>query len=184
MQTLMEDFGRAVSEYRERWIQRLCAATYKRRGWYNRADAEDAVQYHITRAWRHRAEYAGRGPLAYWIWCFIRWAMRSDRRKRRPPLRLALMLEINQEPAAPRIPISEERRDRERIRRIEAAQFEERIAGLTEPQKRVFRAYYVDGRSTGQIAADFGHNRTTIQQHLQHGHKRLHAALQRGEVCR
>lgn len=135
----------ALAAPEERTVWRVC---YRLLG--NAADAEDAVQETMLRAWQHRSRFQGESSVRTWLCSIaVHWCMdRLRQRKRRPQVSLDTLREDGYDPES-REPLPQEeveRRDRrERLRQA--------LGELEEDQRVPLVLYAQEQWSYEEIAA-------------------------------
>ena len=149
-------FARAAEEY----AARLQTVAYRLLG--NRADAEDAVQRALLKAFAARAAYAPRWAVSTWLYRVLGNVCMDELRRRRTRARAAEALR----PGGP---------GRSRVERVD---LERALAAVPREARLLLALRYVDGLSHSELAAIRGISVNTVKSQLARGKAILRARLE------
>lgn len=157
-------FARIAEEY----AARLYTVAFRLLG--HRADAEDAVQRALLKAFAARAAYSPRWAVSTWLYRILSNVCIDELRRRRPDVE-ALPPPGERPPRA----LTVRGRSGERLDL-------ERALAVVPPEARVLLALrYVDGLSYRQLGAIRGIAVNTVKSQLARGKSILREALQKGD---
>ncbi|OGK93122.1 MAG: hypothetical protein A2W08_12555 [Candidatus Rokubacteria bacterium RBG_16_73_20] len=151
-------FARAAEEY----AARLYTVAYRLLG--NRADAEDAVQRALLKAFAARAAYAPRWAVSTWLYRVLGNVCMDELRRRRTRARAAEALRAG---GAGR-----------RRSRVERVDLERALAAVPREARLLLALRYVDGLSHRELAAIRGISVNTVKSQLARGKAILRARLE------
>ena len=137
-------FARLAEEY----AGRLYAVAYRMLA--NRADAEDAVQRALMKAFAARASYSPRWAVSTWLYRVLANVCIDELRRRKPPL----------EPAPGR---------GHRPARVERLDLERALATVPREARLLLALHYVDGLSYRELAKIRGISVNTVKSQLARG---------------
>ena len=155
---------RAFEQLVEEHQQRLYTLAARELG--SAADAEDALQETLVRAWRALPRFRGEASFGTWIYRICLNAITDQRARgaRRP----TVPLDDVPEPGDPRDPVSE---------RELAGALQEALAGLDESFRTAVLLYDVLGRSYAEAAEILGVPEGTVKSRIFRGRAELARAL-------
>jgi len=148
-------FARLAEEY----AGRLYAVAYRMLG--NRADAEDAVQRALMKAFAARASYSPRWAVSTWLYRVLSNVCIDELRRRKPPLEPAPG--HGHRPAA----------------RVERLDLERALATVPREARLLLALHYVDGLSYRELAKIRGISINTVKSQLARGKAILRRALEK-----
>ena len=137
-------FARLAEEY----AGRLYAVAYRMLG--NRADAEDAVQRALMKAFAARGSYSPRWAVSTWLYRVLSNVCIDELRRRKPPL----------EPAPD---------PGHRPARVERLDLERALATVPREARLLLALHYVDGLSYRELAKIRGISVNTVKSQLARG---------------
>jgi RNA polymerase sigma-70 factor (ECF subfamily) len=146
-------FARLAEEY----AGRLYAVAYRMLG--NRADAEDAVQRALMKAFAARGSYSPRWAVSTWLYRVLANVCIDELRRRKPPL----------EPTPDQ---------GHRPSRVERLDLERALATVPREARLLLALHYVDGLSYRELAKIRGISINTVKSQLARGKAILRRALE------
>ena len=158
---------RAFTGIAEEYAARLYAVAFRLLG--HRADAEDAVQRALLKAFAARASYSPRWAVSTWLYRILSNVCIDELRRRRPDVDA--------------LPGPGERPPRSLTVRGRSAEHLdlERALATVPPEARVLLAlHYVDGLSYRELGVIRGISVNTVKSQLARGKSILREALRRG----
>lgn len=159
---------RAFTRIAEEYAARLYAVAFRLLG--HRADAEDAVQRALLKAFAARASYSPRWAVSTWLYRILSNVCIDELRRRRSDVD-ALPAPCSRPPRA----LTVRGRTAERLDL-------ERALGAVPPEARVLLAlHYVDGLSYRELGAIRGISVNTVKSQLARGKTILREALRKGD---
>ena len=151
------------TRHAEAYAGRLYAVAY--RLLRNRADAEDAVQRALLKAFAARASYAPQWAVSTWLYRVLSNVCIDELRRRRPPPGPA--------------PVHGGR-DSGGVERVDLARA---LDAVPREARLLLALHYVDGLSYRELARVRGISVNTVKSHLKSIYRKL-AAAHRGEAVR
>ncbi len=146
-------FARLAEEY----AGRLYAVAYRMLG--NRADAEDAVQRALMKAFVAREAYSPRWAVSTWLYRVLSNVCIDELRRRKPPLEPA------HDPG-------------HRPARVERLDLERALATVPREARLLLALHYVDGLSYRELAKIRGISINTVKSQLARGKAILRRTLE------
>lgn len=143
----------------ETYAGRLYAVAYRMLG--NRADAEDAVQRALLKAFAARASYSPRWAVSTWLYRVVSNVCIDELRRRKPPLEAA--------PGDDRPPAV----------RVERLDLERALAAVPREARLLLALHYVNGLTYRELAKIRGISVNTVKSQLARGKAILRRALER-----
>lgn len=139
---------RTFTRLAEEYAGRLYAVAYRMLG--NRADAEDAVQRALMKAFAARASYSPRWAVSTWLYRIVSNVCIDELRRRKPPL----------EPAPDH---------GHRPPRVERLDLQRALATVPREARLLLALHYVDGLSYRELAKIRGISINTVKSQLARG---------------
>jgi RNA polymerase sigma-70 factor (ECF subfamily) len=146
------------THHAEAYARRLYTVAYRLLG--NRADAEDAVQRALMKAFAARASYSPQWAISTWLYRVLSNVCIDELRRRRPPL------EAPPDPGERRPP---------RVERLDLARALERVP---REARLLLALHYVNGLSYRELAKIRGISINTVKSQLARGKTILRRALE------